>query len=71
MTGTKTLSELDILRLAASALNHKLSYYLDKAERAGASSYCQYDTYIEAIDEELGELYERIEELEKKEEARA
>lgn len=63
MTGLKTLSELDILRLAASELNRKLSFYLDKAEKDPA-----WNTYIEAIDEELQELYDAMEELEKKEE---
>ena len=71
MTATKTLSELDILRLAASELNRKLKGYLDKAEKDFAGGYCTYDVQIEAIDEELREIYDEIEKLEKKEETRA
>ena len=67
MTATKTLSELEILRLAASALNRKLREYLDKAERDYAGAYCSYDVQIEAIDDELREIYDEIEKLEKKE----
>ena len=67
MTATKTLSELEILQLAASALNRKLREYLDKAERSCAGSYCSYDAQIEAIDDELREIYDKIDELEKKE----
>ena len=66
MTATKTLTEREILQLAASELYRKLNEYLDKAERSAASSYCQYDIQIEAINEEINEIEERIKALEGK-----
>lgn len=65
MTGTKTLSELDILRLAASAITAKVSKYLEA--KARTRDELEIYNIIEEYDNQLGELYERIEELEKKE----
>ena len=67
MEGLKNISELEVLRLAASALNAKLKAILDKAEKDFAGGYCSYDVQIEAIDEQLQEIYEAMEAIEKEE----
>lgn len=63
MTGTKTLTELDILRLASAGLNDKIRKYLDKR---AADPECSevYDDIIEQYDNQLEELGERMKALE-------
>ena len=63
MTATKTLSELEILRLAERALCEVIHHYEDKIlkDPAGIDTYV---AYIEKYDSQLDELEERIKALE-------
>ena len=67
MTGLKTLTEKDILNYAAWYLNDQVADFQDQMKK-GLLDPEEGDALIEDIDEQLQELYDAMEELEKKEE---
>lgn len=65
MTGTKSLTELEILQLAASAINAKISRYME-AKARDQEEIEIFNRIIEEYDNQLEELEERIRALEGK-----
>lgn len=64
MSGLKTMSELDVLRLASAELNRRLAKWLDKREQDPADAEV-YDEIIEQYDRQIEELQDAIDALER------